>query len=116
LANTLPIYMGDPWIRETGNLPNATSIIHVDDFHSVADLVRYLKHLKSDRKAYLKHFEWKRYPFDPRFDALVEMMKLHPLCRLAMLVSGRPYPWSKQPRRDLLLIDAEEPEQDGVWW
>ena len=61
-SGTLPIYSGAPPEHVEKVLPCENCVIFADNFSDLYTLAKYLKHLMSDRSAYLKYFEWKNQP------------------------------------------------------
>jgi len=85
-ANTLPIYFGDKEVQERGLIPNKTSLIHVKDY-TVEALAKLMQSLDKDWNAYVKYFEWKRWPKDPKWTANLALKesRVHDTCHLAQI-------------------------------
>ncbi|XP_030004960.1 alpha-(1,3)-fucosyltransferase 7 [Sphaeramia orbicularis] len=58
-AGAVPIVLGAS-VREYKTLAPPNSFIHVDEFASVKDLVKYLQLLAEDKKRYREYFQWKQ--------------------------------------------------------
>ncbi len=87
LAGTVPVYRGSSTISQW--IPSNHSIIDVRDFPSPEVLARYLVHLNAHEEEYQKYFAWKKDPFPPRFQKLLDGCVFFAECRLCKALHER---------------------------
>jgi Glycosyltransferase family 10 (fucosyltransferase) C-term/Fucosyltransferase, N-terminal len=84
IAGSVPVYLGAP---NVGRLtPAQDCYIDVTDFAGPRELAEHLLELDHDAEAYARHLAWKRRPFQPEFQALLEEQRTGALVRLCELV------------------------------
>jgi alpha-1,3-fucosyltransferase 10 len=84
-AGSVPVYLGAPNVAAMA--PSPKSFIDVRDFAGPAELAAHLRELERDPAAYDAHLAWKREPFGPAFQALLNQQGTHAVTRLCELIS-----------------------------
>lgn len=80
VAGSVPVYLGAPNVEQI--VPAADCYIDVTDFAEPRALADHLLKLDHDEEGYCKHLEWKRRPFQPDFQAMLEGQRSGALVRL----------------------------------
>jgi len=87
-AGTLPVYFGAQNIKE--HAPQ-NSIIDVNDFESIEDLVAYLHVLAHNQTLYEEYHSWRKRPFDENFQIKHKMSDTISTCRMCRWAYARSY-------------------------
>lgn len=85
-AGTVPVYRGAPNVDDW--VPGENSIIDIRDFDSPKELADFLLSLNEDDEAYNRYFEWKKNPWPPRFQTLLDNCVFFAECRLCQALAG----------------------------
>src|SRR3989344_5542487 len=78
----VPVAAVDEWV------PGENSIIDTRDFDSSKELADFLLSLNEDDEAYNRYFEWKKNPWPPRFQTLLDNCVFFAECRLCQALAG----------------------------
>jgi hypothetical protein len=81
-VGSVPVYLGAPNVDDFA--PGDRGYVNAADFSGPADLARYLQSLSDDLDRYDEYLAWKSAGLRPRFLAMVEELRLHPMCRLCL--------------------------------
>jgi hypothetical protein len=81
---SVPVYLGAPNVDRL--VPDPDCYIDVNDFAGPQALAEHLMELDRDEEAHRRRFAWKRRPFRPEFQALLDLQRKDPLVRLCELV------------------------------
>ncbi|MCL4244889.1 MAG: alpha-1,3-fucosyltransferase [Candidatus Dadabacteria bacterium] len=84
IAGSVPLYLGAPNIEEFS--PGENCFINVSDFEGPESLSRFLLDLSRDPGRYSEYFDWKKKPFLPGFEKLLQVQNEHALLRLCRKV------------------------------
>jgi hypothetical protein len=80
VMGSVPVYLGAPNVERL--VPAPDSYIDVNDFSGPEALAEYLLELDRDEAAYQLHLAWKRQPFQPEFQAILDLQRKNFLVRL----------------------------------
>jgi hypothetical protein len=84
IAGSVPLYLGAPNIEEFS--PGENCFINVSDFEGPESLSRFLLDLSRDPVRYSEYLDWKKKPFLPGFEKLLQVQNEHALPRLCRKV------------------------------
>ncbi|MEW6145985.1 MAG: glycosyltransferase family 10 [Thermodesulfobacteriota bacterium] len=84
IMGSVPVYLGAPNISDYA--PGENCFINTADWADPESLARYILEVSSDEALYNSYFEWKKKPFLPEFNELIEVKKIHPFVRLCRKV------------------------------
>lgn len=89
VAGSVPIYLGAPNIDDFA--PGENCFINVADFKGPKALAKYMKMLDADDALYNEYLEWKKKPFLPKFNSLLNIAGEHPIIRLCKMIERMNY-------------------------
>jgi hypothetical protein len=82
IAGSVPVYLGAPNVDDFA--PGDRCFINAARFSGPEELARYLRCLSNDPDRYDRYLEWKTQGLRPGFLAMVEALRIHPVCRLCL--------------------------------
>jgi hypothetical protein len=102
-VGSIPVYLGASNVDELA--PGDRCYIDVADFNGPEELARYLRSLSDDPDRLNEYLAWKNTGLSPSFLAMIDALRLHPVCRLCLACRPTSSP-SRTDRGDAV---------SGVW-